>query len=158
MLSALYSIITEKQEDDEIVLQILYAFFHLLQSPEPRYSLLFKIVVDNFLHCGADISFLSCFPGECEYLFPPNTYLLPTQHGEAAAGPRELRQPPQILARPRALGTAHPAARAACEDGRARTRPLLAEVTLLVTAPVLRLLLQRLPAAADAFAAPVLKL
>ena len=25
----------------------------------PRYSLLFKIVVDNFLHCGADISFLS---------------------------------------------------------------------------------------------------
>ena len=40
MLSALYSIITEKQEDDEIVLQILYAFFHLLQATEPRFALL----------------------------------------------------------------------------------------------------------------------
>jgi len=40
VLSALYSIITEKQEDDEIVLQILYAFFHLLQASEPRFALL----------------------------------------------------------------------------------------------------------------------
>ena len=40
VLSALYSIITEKQEDDEIVLQILYAFFHLLQANEPRFALL----------------------------------------------------------------------------------------------------------------------
>ena len=51
----------------------------------PKYSLLFKIIVDNFLHCGADISFLSCFPSESEWLFPPSTYLLPTQHGAAAA-------------------------------------------------------------------------
>ena len=27
---------------------------------------------------GADISFLSAFPGEREYLFPPLTYLQPT--------------------------------------------------------------------------------
>jgi len=40
ILTALYTLITEKQEDDEIVLQILYAFFHLLQAPEPRYALL----------------------------------------------------------------------------------------------------------------------
>ena len=40
VLSALYSIITEKQDDDEIVLQILYAFFHLLQANEPRFALL----------------------------------------------------------------------------------------------------------------------
>ena len=52
----------------------------------PATSVLFKIVVDNFLHCGAEISFLSCFPSEAEWLFPPNTYLLPTQHGADAAG------------------------------------------------------------------------
>ena len=40
ILTSLYTLITEKQEDDEIVLQILYAFFHLLQAPEPRYALL----------------------------------------------------------------------------------------------------------------------
>ena len=57
----------------------------------PQYSLLFKIVVDNFLHCGADISFLSCFPTEAEWLFPPNTYLLPVQHG--AEPDRDAAQP-----------------------------------------------------------------
>ena len=39
VLTSLYTLITEKQEDDEIVLQILFAFFHLLQAPEPRYVL-----------------------------------------------------------------------------------------------------------------------
>ena len=34
---------------------------------------------------GADVSFLSCFPDEAEWLFPPNTYLLPTTHGPAPA-------------------------------------------------------------------------
>lgn len=32
VVSSLYSLITEKQEDDEIVLQILYAFFQLMQA------------------------------------------------------------------------------------------------------------------------------
>ena len=40
VLQALYSIITDKQEDDEIVLQILFCFFHLLQASEPRFALL----------------------------------------------------------------------------------------------------------------------
>jgi len=40
ILTSLYTLITEKQEDDEVVLQILYAFFHLLQAPDPRYALL----------------------------------------------------------------------------------------------------------------------
>ena len=40
VLSSLYTLVTEKQEDDEVVLQILYAFYHLLQAAEPRYSLL----------------------------------------------------------------------------------------------------------------------
>ena len=41
-------------------------------------SLLFKIVTKNFMERGVDISFLSCFPGEKEHLFPPLTYLCPT--------------------------------------------------------------------------------
>jgi len=40
VVTSLYSLITEKQEDDEIVLQILYAFFQLLQADLPRQSLL----------------------------------------------------------------------------------------------------------------------
>jgi hypothetical protein len=50
----------------------------------PQVSLLFKIVVDNFMLSGSDIAFLSCFPTEAEWLFPPNTYLLPTGHGAAS--------------------------------------------------------------------------
>jgi len=37
---SLYSLITEKQEDDEIVLQLLFAFYRLLQVDEPRDALL----------------------------------------------------------------------------------------------------------------------
>ena len=40
MLSALYSIITEKQEDDEIVLQLLFAFYRLLLVEAARLVLL----------------------------------------------------------------------------------------------------------------------
>jgi hypothetical protein len=41
-------------------------------------SLLFKIETANFMERGASLSFLSCFPGESEYLFAPLTYLRPT--------------------------------------------------------------------------------
>ena len=41
-------------------------------------TLLFKIICKNFMMCGADISYLSCFTNEKEYLFPPLTYLSPT--------------------------------------------------------------------------------
>merc|ERR1719231_691032 len=40
--------------------------------------LIFKIEVDSHMAMGADISFLSLFPGEQEYLYPPLTYLQPT--------------------------------------------------------------------------------
>ena len=40
LMAALYSLITEKQEDDEFVLQILYAFYQLLKADEPRVALL----------------------------------------------------------------------------------------------------------------------
>jgi hypothetical protein len=42
------------------------------------HSLLFKIVAPNFMACGAELQWLSAFPGEAEVLFPPLTYLQPT--------------------------------------------------------------------------------
>lgn len=42
-------------------------------------SLLFKIATKSFLERGADLSFLSAFPGEAEYLLPPLTCLRPTK-------------------------------------------------------------------------------
>lgn len=45
---------------------------------QSEHSLLFKIVSRNIMTRGADISFLSAFPGESEYLYPPLTYLQPT--------------------------------------------------------------------------------
>ena len=41
-------------------------------------SLLFMVKVDSFMSIGADIDWLSTFPGEGEFLFPPLTYLKPT--------------------------------------------------------------------------------
>jgi hypothetical protein len=42
------------------------------------HSLLFKIVVPNFMSCGAELHWLSAFSNEKEVLFPPLTYLQPT--------------------------------------------------------------------------------
>ena len=41
-------------------------------------SLLFHLKVDNFMHYGADLQWVSAFPGEGEVLYPPLTYLQPT--------------------------------------------------------------------------------
>ena len=41
-------------------------------------SLIFKIRTSSFMQRGADLQFLSTFPGEVELLFPPLTYLRPT--------------------------------------------------------------------------------
>ena len=41
-------------------------------------SLLFRIVTNSFMQRGADLQFLSAFPGEAEYLYPPLTFLRPT--------------------------------------------------------------------------------
>jgi len=40
--------------------------------------LIFKLVTNGFMERGASIAFLSCFPGEAEYVYPPLTYLRPT--------------------------------------------------------------------------------
>ena len=44
-------------------------------------SLLLRIDTKNFMVRGPAISFLSAFPAEEEYLFPPLTYLEPTPEG-----------------------------------------------------------------------------
>jgi hypothetical protein len=41
-------------------------------------SLIFRIVTKNKLQRGAELQWLSAFPGEKEILFPPLTYLQPT--------------------------------------------------------------------------------
>ena len=46
------------------------------------HSLLFKIRTPSFMQRGADISFLSAFPAEREFLYPPLTFLKPTGRKE----------------------------------------------------------------------------
>ena len=41
-------------------------------------SLIFKIIPGSFMSVGADLQWLSAFPGEAEILYPPLTYLKPT--------------------------------------------------------------------------------
>lgn len=41
-------------------------------------SLLLKLRTKSFMQRGADLTFLSAFPAEREYLFPPLTFLQPT--------------------------------------------------------------------------------
>jgi thiol-disulfide isomerase/thioredoxin len=54
-------------------------------------SLLFRIVTDNNLQRGADLKWLSMFPGEAETLFPPLTYLQSTgRHQVVREGAYEL--------------------------------------------------------------------
>ena len=43
-----------------------------------KQSLLFKIVAPVFMSMGAEVHWLSAFPGEKEILYPPLTYLKPT--------------------------------------------------------------------------------
>ena len=41
-------------------------------------SVLLRLITESFMQRGPDICFLSAFPGEAEFLFPPLTYLQPT--------------------------------------------------------------------------------
>lgn len=42
------------------------------------HAVLLRLITESFYERGPDISFLSAFPGEAEFLFPPLTYLQPT--------------------------------------------------------------------------------
>ena len=52
-----------------------------------EHSLLFKLVSPNFMTIGADLHWLSAFPGEREVLYPPLTYLKPTGRTEVITIP-----------------------------------------------------------------------
>ena len=43
-----------------------------------RHSLLFCVKAPSFMQAGADLSFVSAFPAEAEFLFPPGCFLRPT--------------------------------------------------------------------------------
>jgi hypothetical protein len=45
-------------------------------------SVLLKLTTSSFMQRGADLSFLSAFPGEAEVLYPPLTFLQPVRHFE----------------------------------------------------------------------------
>ena len=49
-----------------------------MQYSASETSLLLRLQTKNFMARGPDISFLSAFPEEQEFLFPPLTYLEPT--------------------------------------------------------------------------------
>lgn len=41
-------------------------------------SLLFKVRTESFMQRGANLQYLSAFPGEAEFLYPPLTFCRPT--------------------------------------------------------------------------------
>jgi hypothetical protein len=53
-----------------------------VEYSKSEHSLLFKIVPPSFMATGADVQWLSAFPGEAEILYPPLTYLRPTGRTE----------------------------------------------------------------------------
>ena len=54
------------------------AVAYAVRNSQTGRSLLFRIVTENNLQRGADLRWLSMFPGEAETLYPPLTYLQPT--------------------------------------------------------------------------------
>ena len=52
--------------------------FVAVQYSLSSFSLLFKIKAEDFMSMGADLQWLSAFPHEAEFLYPPLTYLEPT--------------------------------------------------------------------------------
>ena len=49
-------------------------------------AVLFKFMSKSFMSHGADIGFLSVYPGEKEVLYPPLTYLRPIKVSEETIG------------------------------------------------------------------------
>ena len=63
-------------------------------------AVLLRLITDSFYKRGPDISFLSAFPGETEYLFPPLTYLHPTGRRakiDVAEGEVTLNNPRTVI-------------------------------------------------------------
>ena len=50
-------------------------------AKDSRAPMIIKLETKDFMSRGADISFLSVYPGESETLFPPLTFLRPIDNG-----------------------------------------------------------------------------
>ena len=74
-------------------------------------ALVFKVRSTSFMDRGADLTFLSAFPAEQEFLFPPLTFLEPTGDVETVRA-----SAPPIFAAPRETPRAHPPERPAAAD------------------------------------------
>ena len=48
--------------------------------------MLFKVLTSNLMNTGADLDWVSMYPGEKEVLFPPLTFLEPTSIEGQAVG------------------------------------------------------------------------
>ena len=60
---------------------------YAVRNGEKDGALLMKIVTDNNMLRGADVSFLSVFPGEAETTFPPLTFMQPTKNEQVMEFP-----------------------------------------------------------------------
>jgi hypothetical protein len=70
---------------------VAVAVGYAVRNSQTCRSLLFRIVTENSLQRGADLRWLSMFPGEAETLFPPLTYLQSTgRHQVVKEGVYEL--------------------------------------------------------------------
>lgn len=58
-------------------------------SANSESRLLFKVSTNGFMEQGADVQYLSAFPAEAEFLYPPLTYLRPTGEKERVEVQRE---------------------------------------------------------------------
>jgi hypothetical protein len=64
-----------------------------LKFAESRVPLLLQFEIENHMQCGADISWLSMYPEEKEWLFPPLTYLKVLKTSKAKSGEGKKRIP-----------------------------------------------------------------
>ena len=66
-----------------------------VQYSASGHAVILRLRTQGFMDRGADISFLSAFPGEAEVLFPPLTYLGPVR--EKDENGLEQNKPPQVI-------------------------------------------------------------
>jgi len=66
-----------------------------LQYSASEHSVILRLRTKGFMGRGADISFLSAFPGEAEVLFPPLTYLGPVREKDEDGV--EQNKPPLVI-------------------------------------------------------------
>ena len=68
----------------------MHSDFAFSMMPSQAGPILLKLRVDDLQHAGCDVRSLSVFPDECEWVYPPCTYLEPRgEREETIMGPNE---------------------------------------------------------------------